>query len=128
MTLNPPAATWLTTCYYGTSRKHQGWENVALCCISCRVLSCFVIRKEALFILFSSIETLLSAYTSCLESHDYSVVMATARAVPDLVLLCPAQSAHHLLRRLFQLATHSFINCTPELLQAVDACTRHVFQ
>ena len=79
-------------------------------------------------LLCSAVESLLSAYTSCLESHDHSVVTATVNVVPELVLLCPAPSANQLLRRLFHLSTQSFIDCTPELLQAVDACTRHVFQ
>ena len=78
--------------------------------------------------LSSAVEDLLSAYTSCLDSHDHSVVMATVNAVPELVLLCSSQEANQLLSRLFHLATQSFINCTPHLLQAVDACTRHVFQ
>ena len=73
-------------------------------------------------------ENLLPAYLSCLESHDYSVVMAMVAVVPDLVLMCQAEGACSLLKKLFQLATLSFFDCTPDLLKAVEACTKHTFQ
>jgi integrator complex subunit 1 len=76
----------------------------------------------------SAVEGLLSIYMSCLESHDHSVVMAAVGVVPELVLLCPSREASRLLQKLFRLATHSFMNCTPQLLRAVEACTTHVFQ
>jgi hypothetical protein len=76
----------------------------------------------------SAVEALLPTYLSCLKSHDHSVVMATVGVVPELVLLCPSREGSRLLQRLFRLASHNFMNCTPELLQAVEACTRHIFQ
>ena len=78
--------------------------------------------------LCSAVEALLPTYLSCLKSHDHSVVMATVGVVPELVLLCPSREGSRLLQRLFRLASHNFMNCTPELLQAVEACTRHIFQ
>ncbi|CAI8035496.1 Integrator complex subunit 1 [Geodia barretti] len=76
----------------------------------------------------SAVEALLPTYLSCLKSHDHSVVMATVGVVSELVLLCPSREGSRLLQRLFRLASHNFMNCTPELLQAVEACTRHIFQ
>ena len=76
----------------------------------------------------SAMDNLLPAYIACLESHDHTVVMGTVAVVPDLVLLCQTQGACLLLWKLFQLATRFFYDCTPDLLRAVEACTRHTFQ
>ena len=119
--LSQPAAPWPTAYYCDISKKPQG--------IITTFTTIIVVWVDVIFNpLCSAVEALLPTYLSCLKSHEHSVVMATVGVVPELVLLCPSREASRLLQRLFRLSGHSFMDCTPQLLQAVEACTRHVFQ